>query len=48
MYGGILGDGHRAKNQPRPDPPKDDELVLKCTLAEFYNGSLKTINYKRD
>jgi len=28
MYGGILGDGHRAKNQPRPDPPKDVELLL--------------------
>jgi hypothetical protein len=29
------------------DAPKDIEVVLPCTIYEFYNGSLKTFSYKR-
>jgi DnaJ-class molecular chaperone len=31
-----------------PDAPKNIEVVLPCTIYEFYNGSLKTFTYTRD
>ena len=30
------------------DAPKDIEVTLKCSIYEFYNGSLKTFDYKRN
>lgn len=32
----------------RPNDPDDIEVVLSCTLSEFYNGSLKTATYRRE
>ena len=32
----------------RPEDPQDIEVVLSCTLSEFYNGSLKTATYRRE
>ena len=48
VYGSLLGDAHGAKNKLRPLPPKDVELEAKCSLYELYNGSMKTLKYKRD
>ena len=28
--------------------PADIEIVLSCTIFEFYNGSLKTFTFNRD
>ena len=36
-------------NDPNdPDSPKDIDVVLGCTIYEFYNGSLKHFNYMRN
>ena len=43
IYGSLLGDGYKAKNQQRPAAPQDICLELACSLAEFYNGSIKTL-----
>ena len=32
----------------KSDDPHDIEVVLSCTLSEFYNGSLKTATYRRE
>ena len=33
--------------KPDPDAPKDIEIVLGCTIYEFYNGSIKQIKFSR-
>lgn len=48
MYGSLLGDAHGAKHKLRPDPPKDVEIDIKCSLSELYNGSMKNVTYSRD
>ena len=48
VYGSFLGDGFGGLNQPKPSAPKDIEIDVKCTISEFYNGSMKTVNYVRD
>ena len=48
MFGSLLGDAHAAKRKPKPAAPKNVEVNIKCSLIEFYNGSLKMIKYKRD
>jgi hypothetical protein len=32
IYGSLLGDGYKAKNQLKPDSPKDIEMTLSCSL----------------
>lgn len=32
IYGSLLGDGYKAKNQLKPEAPKDIELTLNCSL----------------
>ena len=48
VYASLLGDAYGAKNQAPSKKPADITVTLKCTLAEFYNGSLKTVKYSRD
>ena len=48
IFGSLLGDAHGAKRKPKPSKPKDVTVTLQCTLAEFYNGSLKCAKYQRD
>ena len=48
MFGSLNGDAHGAKRKPKPNAPKNVEVNIKCSLIEFYNGSLKMIKYKRD
>jgi DnaJ-class molecular chaperone len=48
MFGSLLGDAHGAKRKPKPAAPKNVEVNIKCSLVEFYNGSLKMVKYTRD
>ena len=48
MFGSLNGDAHGAKRKPKPTAPKNVEVNIKCSLIEFYNGSLKMIKYRRD
>ena len=48
IYGSLLGDAHGAKNKLRAAAPNDVCIEAKCTLNELYNGSMKTLKYKRD
>ena len=48
IYGSLLGDGFGGKSRVKYNPPTDINLNLKCTLEEFYNGSLKKLTYQRD
>jgi len=48
VYGSLLGDAYGGKSKVKFNPPSDVEINLKCTLEEFYNGSLKKTTYKRD
>ena len=43
VYGSLLGDAIGAKNQAMPNAPANIDITLKCSLAEFYNGSLKKV-----
>ena len=36
-----------AEAEVDPDAPKDIEIVLGCSIYEFYNGSIKQIKYQR-
>ena len=48
VYASLLGDALGAKNQAIPNAPSNIKMTLKCSLAEFYNGSLKKVTYSRD
>lgn len=48
VYGSLLGDAYGGQNQPKPAAPKDIEITLKCSLQEFYNGSIKKFVYTRN
>ena len=37
----------KANDPNDPKAPKDIDVVLACSIYEFYNGSLKTFNYMR-
>lgn len=47
VFASLLGDAHGAKNQASPNSPSDINMTLNCSLAELYNGSLKTVKYMR-
>ncbi len=44
----MFADSFGALNRPASEPPKDEVVVVECTLEEFYNGSLKHIEYDID
>ena len=46
--GSMFADGFKGLNQEVPSAPKDVEVTVECSLAEFYNGSLKSVNYQFD
>lgn len=48
MYGSMFGSAVGGLNYPEPEAPKDVEVVLKCSLNEFYCGCMKTFEYIRD
>lgn len=48
LYGSLLGDGYKAKNEQKPCPPEDIVCTLNCSLYEYYNGSIKTCKYLRN
>lgn len=43
----MFGDAFGGQNQPKTVAPKDIEVVLECTLDEFYNGCMKQVEYDR-
>jgi len=43
----MLADSQKGKEQPKKDAPKNVEVTVKCTIAEFYNGSIKKVKYQR-
>lgn len=44
----MFADSFRALNQPAPKAPKNAEVVVECTLEEFYNGAIKQVIYEID
>lgn len=45
FVGSMFGDGHGGQGRAAPPAPKDVTVVCDCTLAEFYNGAMKTVTY---
>lgn len=41
----MFQDAFRGQNVAKKEHPGDVKVKLDCTLAEFYNGSIKTVNY---
>ena len=44
----IFGDSLGGLSQKPADAPKDVVVEVSCTLAEFYNGSIKQVDYSRN
>ena len=47
-YGSMFAGSIGGIEQKSVEEPKDIEITLCCTLEEFYNGSLKAINFERN
>ena len=43
-----LGNEAPVEKEKLEGAPDDIEIVLSCTIFEFYNGSLKTFAFTRD
>lgn len=43
----MFGNAYGGQNEQLPEEPQDIEIVLDCSLKEFYNGSQKKISYSR-
>ena len=43
MFGSSLG----ASCEPRPTELKDIEVTLECSLEEFYQGSLRSVEFEK-
>lgn len=48
QFGSMFGDAFGGQHQPLPPVPEDIVIELECSLYEFYNGSLKKINFSRE
>lgn len=46
MRGSMFGDGHRGQGSSAGETPKNIEVTVACSLAEFYNGCMKTVEYE--
>lgn len=46
MLGSMFGDAFRGLGNMPEKMPADIEVTVECTLAEFYNGSMKTVEYQ--
>ena len=44
----IFHDSHNGLVQPKKAQPSDIVITVECTLAEFYNGSIKQVEFERD
>lgn len=47
VFGSLLSDAFGGKKQPQHKKPADIEEQVTVTLKELYNGSVKTLKYKR-
>ena len=46
LTGSMFGDAFRGLSNVPEKLPQDITVTVECTLAEFYNGSMKKIEYK--
>jgi len=46
LQGSMFGDAFRGLKHSTDKQPEDIEVTVECTLAEFYNGSMKQISYE--
>jgi DnaJ-class molecular chaperone len=44
----IFADSFGGLNQPKQSKPADITVTVACTLEEFYNGSIKQVEYMRE
>ena len=42
----MFSDAFRGQGAKLPENPGNIKVTLNCTLAEFYNGSMKTVKYE--
>ena len=47
LRGSMFGDAFRGQGRVASEATKDIEVTVECTLAEFYMGSHKTVNYSK-
>ena len=47
IYGSLLGDGLKGKNEAPAPSPAAIKINLNCTLKELFRGCLKTFSYKK-
>ena len=47
IEGSYFGTAYRGLAQPLPEPAEDINVVVDVTLEELYNGSRKTVSYKK-
>lgn len=45
LQGSMFGDAFRGLNSVPSNVPSDIEVTVECTLAEFYVGSMKKVEY---
>jgi hypothetical protein len=47
IHGSLLSDAYGGKNEPKKNTPDDITVTVSATLYDFYNSSMKKVNYKR-
>ena len=47
IEGSYFGTAYRGLNEPPAEPSKDISVTVDVTLEEMYNGSRKTVSYKK-
>lgn len=47
LFGSLLSDSYNGKEMPKKQPPCNVEVTVKCSIAEFYSGSIKNIQFSR-
>jgi len=48
IHGSLLGDAYGGKNEPKKDAPLDITVTVSATLLDFYNSSMKKVQYQRN
>jgi DnaJ-class molecular chaperone len=47
LFGSLLADSFNGKVMPKKKAPSNVEVTVFCTIAEFFNGSMKQVMYNR-
>lgn len=48
QFGSLFGTAFGGKDAPQPQKAPDTEIVVECSLEEFYNGSNKILKYTQE